>query len=70
MQTGIVWIVLLIHAATRRRRQAGQGLVEYALVLMLVAVVAIGILTTLGTDVTSVFQNISDALKGPAAPAP
>lgn len=52
------------------RRSAGQGLVEYALILVLIAVVAIGILATVGTDITGVFQSISDALKGPAAPAP
>jgi len=43
-------------------REEGQGLVEYALILVLIAVVVITILTTLGTQVQDVFQQISDAL--------
>ena len=62
---------LVRDALPTHRGAAGQGLVEYALILVLVAVVAIGILATVGTDITAVFQSISDALKGPgAAPAP
>jgi len=60
---------LLGDAAPARRHTAGQGLVEYALILVLVAVVAIGILATVGSDITAVFQSISDALKG-GTPAP
>jgi pilus assembly protein Flp/PilA len=40
----------------------GQGMVEYALILALVSVVAIGILGTLGTNLTSVFTKASGAL--------
>ncbi len=62
---------LIRTAAPIRRHTAGQGLVEYALILVLVAVVAIGILATVGTDITAVFQSVSDALKGGGgAPAP
>jgi pilus assembly protein Flp/PilA len=41
----------------------GQGMVEYALILALVSVVAIGILGTLGGNLTSVFTKASGALK-------
>jgi pilus assembly protein Flp/PilA len=36
----------------------GQGIVEYALILALVAVVVILILSILGTSIQNVFQNI------------
>ena len=42
-------------------KEKGQGLVEYALILVLIAVVVIVILTTLGGQVQQVFQDISDA---------
>ena len=40
-------------------REEGQGLVEYALILVLIAIVVIGILTTLGGKVSSVFDQIN-----------
>ena len=43
-------------------REEGQGLVEYALILVLIAIVVIGVLTILGGKVSSVFQTISDSL--------
>ena len=39
-------------------RQEGQGLVEYALILVLVAIVVIAILLILGPAVGNVFSNI------------
>ena len=41
-------------------REEGQGLVEYALILVLVAVVVIVILALLGPAVGNVFSNIVD----------
>lgn len=41
-----------------RDEESGQGLVEYGLILGLVAVVAIGTLATVGTDVKTVFTDI------------
>ena len=43
-------------------REEGQGLVEYALILVLIAIVVIIILTVLGTQVSSVFSQISSGL--------
>jgi pilus assembly protein Flp/PilA len=43
-------------------REEGQGLVEYALVLVLVAVVVIAILTILGPQIGNVFSRITNAL--------
>ena len=42
-------------------REEGQGLVEYALILVLVAVVVIAILTLLGPVVGNVFSAIKNA---------
>ena len=43
-------------------RENGQGLVEYALVLVLVAVVVIAILTLLGPQIGNVFSRIINGL--------
>ncbi|HEX8683556.1 MAG TPA: Flp family type IVb pilin [Ardenticatenaceae bacterium] len=43
-------------------REEGQGLVEYALILVLVAVVVIAILSVLGPQIGNVFSNVSDNL--------
>ena len=43
-------------------REEGQGLVEYALILVLVAVVVIAILTLLGPQVANVFSQITYGL--------
>ena len=40
----------------------GQGLVEYALILVLVAVVVIVILALLGPAIGNIFSNIIDSL--------
>lgn len=44
------------------RREQGQGLVEYALILVLIAIVVIGILTVLGRRVSTVFSQINSGL--------
>jgi pilus assembly protein Flp/PilA len=43
-------------------REEGQGLVEYALILVLVAIVVIVVLGLLGEQVSTVFENITNAL--------
>jgi pilus assembly protein Flp/PilA len=43
-------------------REEGQGLVEYALILVLVAIVVIVVLGLLGDQVSTVFSNITSAL--------
>lgn len=43
-------------------REEGQGLVEYALILVLVAIVVIAILMVLGPTVGNVFSQIVGAL--------
>ena len=46
----------------RLRRQEGQALVEYALILALVAVVAVGALTLLGTNISNMLSSIANSI--------
>lgn len=41
----------------------GQGLVEYALILVLISVVAIAIMATLGGNVSDVFKRVSETME-------
>jgi pilus assembly protein Flp/PilA len=43
-------------------KEEGQGLVEYALILVLIAIVVIGILTVLGNRVSTIFSQVNSGL--------
>lgn len=43
-------------------REEGQGLVEYALILVFISIAAIAVLIVLGPQVAGVFQAVSDAM--------
>ena len=45
-----------------RKAQSGQGMVEYALILVLVSIVVIVILLTMGGQISNVFSNVVTAL--------
>jgi pilus assembly protein Flp/PilA len=45
-------------------REDGQGLVEYALILVLVAIVVVGVLTAMGTGIQTSFNDIVAKLGG------
>lgn len=45
-----------------RDDESGQGLVEYALILVLIAIIVIAALTFLGGEVSTVFSNIASSL--------
>jgi len=45
-----------------KEREEGQGLVEYALILVLVSIVVIIALGIIGTNVNTIFQDIGNAL--------
>jgi len=45
-------------------RQEGQGLVEYALILVLVAIVVIAILALLGPRIANIFSKVTSGLSG------
>ena len=44
------------------RKEKGQGLVEYALIIVLVSIVVIAALTLLGPRISNVFNRISGTL--------
>lgn len=44
------------------RDEEGQGMVEYGLIIALVAIVVIGALTTMNGSLTAVFTRITTAL--------
>ncbi len=46
------------------KKEKAQGLVEYALILVLVAVVVLGALTLSGTSISDVYRRATDALRG------
>ena len=54
--------MLLTYIRARFAREEGQALVEYALILSLIAVAAVVILTTLGGSVANIFTTINDSL--------
>jgi Flp pilus assembly pilin Flp len=47
----------------RFEREEGQALVEYALILGLVSVVAIGLLQLVGTDIVAILGSVTSALE-------
>jgi len=44
------------------RKEKGQGLVEYALIIVLVSIVVIAALTILGPRISNLFNTISGSL--------
>ena len=40
-------------------REEGQGLVEYGLILVLIAIVVVGVLAVLGNKVSTVFSQVN-----------
>jgi pilus assembly protein Flp/PilA len=43
-------------------REEGQGLVEYALILVLVAIVVIAILLLVGPQIANIFSKVTNGL--------
>ena len=43
-------------------KEKGQGLVEYAIILALIAIVVIAVMTTLGQRVNNTFNSIGNSL--------
>ena len=50
---------LYLASKALRDGEEGQAMVEYALILALVSVAAVGVLTLLGTSVSSIFSEIN-----------
>jgi pilus assembly protein Flp/PilA len=56
------WAMRSFTQLEELRSEEGQALVEYALILSLVAVVCIAALTTLGLNVSNILSTIAAAL--------
>jgi len=56
----IVDVWLRLGAALRR--QDGQALVEYSMLILLIAVAAIGAVRVFGVDVSKLYQSIVDSV--------
>jgi pilus assembly protein Flp/PilA len=57
------WATQMFHVARRRDDdEGGQAMVEYALILALIAIVVIVILQVVGHQINNVFSNVSNGL--------
>ena len=55
-------VALQAWFTARAENERGATMVEYGLMVALIAVVCIGIVTTVGTDLASKFSTVADAL--------
>jgi len=53
---------MLNHFRALIRNERGATAIEYGLIASLIALVIIGAVTTIGTSLSSTFQNIASAL--------
>jgi len=53
---------LYVQLVTTLKDEKGQGLVEYALILVLIAIVVIAVLTTLGGKTCNVFSAVASSI--------
>lgn len=58
----IVFFLDFLLCRSRERYETGQGLVEYALIILLIVVIVIGILGFFGETLSSLYQRIVDGL--------
>jgi pilus assembly protein Flp/PilA len=54
--------MLMVYVRSALKREEGQALVEYALILALVSIASILVLTALGTSIGDKLQVVVDAL--------
>ena len=57
----VLQVIARLQAA---RGEEGQGLVEYGLILALIAVLAVAAVTALGGSINDTLGNVADALGG------
>lgn len=59
---------LYVAVRGRLEREEGQALVEYALILALIAVVTIAVLQAIGVNVSTILNKVSTSLSSVAGP--
>jgi pilus assembly protein Flp/PilA len=52
----------MFYYTSLKRNEKGQGLVEYALILVLVAIVVFAVLMILGPEIGDAFSTVNDSL--------
>jgi pilus assembly protein Flp/PilA len=57
-----IQLKLSLAAARLRSETEGQAMVEYALLVSLIAIVSVGVLTVLGHNVSTIFQNVANQI--------
>jgi len=62
MWSQITFLVRNVLDRIELEREEGQALVEYTLILALIAIVAIASLTTLGTDIASALGSVATSI--------
>jgi pilus assembly protein Flp/PilA len=62
MWTQLNQFVLSLYTRAQIKKEEGQALVEYTLILALVSIVAIAVLTEIGEGVTSKLGEVAEAL--------
>ena len=55
-------VITRIHKLVFLRREEGQDLIEYGLLVALIAAVIVAIVLVLGRQVSTAFQSVSDAI--------
>jgi pilus assembly protein Flp/PilA len=58
----MVQLIRLVLDRWQQREERGQTLVEYGLLLALIAIVVIAVLLLLGPAVSGIFQSVNDQL--------
>ncbi|HEU4324077.1 MAG TPA: hypothetical protein VFS21_13085 [Roseiflexaceae bacterium] len=60
-----LWLLRCVALLPRlpAKREAGQGLVEYALIITLIAIVVIGVMRLIGINLFGIFGSIACVLK-------
>jgi Flp pilus assembly pilin Flp len=62
MWTKLNVFALSLYTRLQLKREEGQALVEYTLILALVSIAAIALLTELGTDIKNELKKVTEAL--------
>ncbi len=62
------FLELFVKFQTALKSEKGQTLVEYALLLVLIAIVVIAMLTGIGKSANNTFSKVNSALGNPASP--
>ncbi|HXX91834.1 MAG TPA: Flp family type IVb pilin [Acidimicrobiales bacterium] len=61
----VMWVTDPIRKVWNRREETGASLVEYALLLALIAVIAIGALHFLGGSVSNTLNSVGGSINNP-----